>query len=98
MSDRRNFIRSPEGGIAVLIAKHPCIVNRAARKEQAVLAMSITDDCVGCRVCIDTFECPAILFAGGEDRARIDQNRCIGCGVCVHVCPAGAIRAEGEKP
>ena len=92
------FIRSPEGDIAVLIAGHPCILNRAARRAQAVFAMNITDDCVGCRACIDTFECPAILFDEEENRARIDQNRCIGCGVCVHVCPAGAIRAEGEKP
>jgi indolepyruvate ferredoxin oxidoreductase alpha subunit len=93
-----SFIRSPEGGIAVLIAKHPCIVSRAARSAQAVFAMSITTDCIGCRACIDTFECPAILFDEEENRAGIDQNRCIGCGVCVHVCPAGAIRAEGEKP
>lgn len=92
------FIRSPEGGIAVLIAKHPCIVNRAARQAQTVFAMGITDDCVGCRACIDAFECPALLFDDEENRARIDQNRCIGCGVCVHVCPSGAIRAEGGRP
>jgi indolepyruvate ferredoxin oxidoreductase alpha subunit len=92
------FIRSPEGDIAVLIARHPCIVNRAARKAQAVFALSITDDCVGCRACIDAFECPAILFDGEINRAEIDQNRCIGCGVCVHVCPMNAIRAEGVKP
>jgi len=89
------FIRSPEGDIAVLIAKHPCIVNRAERQAQAVFAMSITDDCVGCRACIDAFECPAILFDEEESRARIDQNRCIGCGVCVHACPTGAIMGSG---
>jgi indolepyruvate ferredoxin oxidoreductase, alpha subunit len=98
LKEADSFIRSPEGDIAVLIAGHPCIVNRAARRAQAVFAMGITDDCVGCRVCIDTFECPAILFDEEENRARIDQDRCIGCGVCVHVCPAGAIRTEGEKP
>ncbi|MHB9096357.1 MAG: thiamine pyrophosphate-dependent enzyme [Syntrophales bacterium] len=93
-----SFIRSPEGAIAVLIAGHPCIVDRAARMGQTVFAMSIADDCVGCGVCIDAFECPAILFDDAENRARIDQNRCIGCGVCVHVCPTGAIRAEGDTP
>jgi indolepyruvate ferredoxin oxidoreductase alpha subunit len=98
LKEADSFMRSPEGNIAVLIAGHPCIVNRAALQTQAVFAMSITDDCVGCRACIDTFECPAILFDEEENRAGIDQNRCIGCGVCVHVCPAGAIRAEGEKP
>ena len=98
LKEADSFIRSPEGDIAVLIASHPCILNRAARKAQAILTMRITDDCVGCRACIDAFECPAILFDEEENRARIDQNRCIGCGVCVHVCPAGAIRAEGGKP
>jgi indolepyruvate ferredoxin oxidoreductase alpha subunit len=97
LKEANGYIRSPEGEIAVLIARHPCIVNRAARQAQAVWAMSITDDCVGCRACIDDFECPAILFDEEENRARIDQNRCIGCGVCVHVCAAGAIRTEGEK-
>lgn len=90
------FIRSPGGDIAVLIAKHPCIVNRDGRKGQVVFAMEITDDCVGCKACIEDFECPAMVFDGEENRARIDQNRCIGCGVCVHVCPAGAIKAKGS--
>ncbi|MHB8909766.1 MAG: thiamine pyrophosphate-dependent enzyme [Syntrophales bacterium] len=91
------FIRSPEGAIAVLIAAHPCIVDRAARTGQTAFAMSIADECVGCRACIEAFECPAILFDEEENRAWIDQNRCIGCGVCVHACPTGAIRAGGGK-
>ena len=98
LKEADSFIRSPEGDIAVLIAGHPCIVNRAARQAQAVFAMSITDDCAGCRACSDAFECPAILFDGEQNRAQIDQNRCIGCGVCVHVCPTGAIRAEEGQP
>ncbi len=91
------FIRSPEGDVAVLIARHPCIMNRAALKAQARFAMRITEDCVGCRDCIDAFECPAILFDEGDHRAKIDQNRCIGCGVCVHVCRTGAIKADSEE-
>jgi len=97
LKEADSFIRSPEGGVAVLIAKHPCIVNRAARRAQAVFTMSVTDDCVGCRACVDHFECPAILFDEEENRAGIDRNRCIGCGVCSRVCPAGAILAEGVK-
>lgn len=91
------FIRSQEGGVAVIAAKHPCIVNRAARKAQPVYAMRITEDCIGCRICIERFECPAIAFDEQGNRAGIDRDRCIGCGVCVHVCPAGAIVAEEKK-
>jgi len=81
----------------VIAAKHPCIVNRAARKAQPVYAMRITEDCIGCRICIERFECPAIAFDEQGNRAGIDRDRCIGCGVCVHVCPAGAIVAEEKK-
>jgi len=91
------FIRSPEGDIAVLIASHPCVVDRTARQTQSVFAMEITDGCIGCRVCIEGFECPAILFDEEKQRAQIDQDRCIGCGICVHVCPSAAIQAEGGK-
>jgi len=91
------FIRSPEGGVAVLIAKHPCIVDRRTQAEQTVYDMRITEDCVGCRVCIDEFECPAIRFNEAKERAEIDPDRCIGCGVCRHACPTGAIVAEGRK-
>jgi indolepyruvate ferredoxin oxidoreductase alpha subunit len=97
LKEADSFIRSPEGNIAVLIAAHPCIVNRSARQTQAVFAMSITDDCINCKACMDTFECPAILHDEKKNQAQIDQNRCIGCGVCVNVCPTEAIRAEGGK-
>lgn len=86
--------RSPEGGIAVIISKHPCVLDRGARSSQPVLAVSIAEDCTGCRECLEHFECPALLCDDAADRVRIDPNTCIGCGVCVHVCPVGAIVAE----
>lgn len=53
--------------------------------------MEVTEDCIGCRHCLDDFECPALLFDDATGRVDIDQVRCIGCGVCIHVCPEGAI-------
>ena len=88
------FIRSPEGSIAVLIAKHPCIVAKKPREIQAVYAMSITDACVGCRACIDDFECPALRFDDEANRAEIDRTAASAAGV--YVCPAGAIQAMGS--
>jgi indolepyruvate ferredoxin oxidoreductase alpha subunit len=88
------YRRSPDGGIAVIISKHPCILDREARRSQPVYAVRITENCTGCRECLDSFECPSLLYNDAEERVSIDSNTCIGCGVCVHVCPAGAIVAE----
>ncbi|MDD4997787.1 MAG: 4Fe-4S dicluster domain-containing protein, partial [Syntrophales bacterium] len=96
LRDADAYIRAPEGGVAVMIAKHPCIVDRKARAAQPAYRIRITEGCIGCRACIEEFECPAIVFDEDQNRARIDLNRCIGCGVCRHVCPAGAIVSDEE--
>ncbi|MFZ5447936.1 MAG: thiamine pyrophosphate-dependent enzyme [Thermodesulfobacteriota bacterium] len=90
--------RGSEGGVAVIIAKHPCLLEREARKSQPAYDMCITEDCTGCLHCLEEFECPALSLDDAEGRVVIDGVRCVGCGVCVHVCPAGAIvaRKAGE--
>ncbi|MGB8990800.1 MAG: thiamine pyrophosphate-dependent enzyme [Desulfobaccales bacterium] len=88
------YCRSPEGGVAVVIAKHPCLLDREARRSQTVYSMCVTEDCTGCRHCLDDFECPALTLDETDGRVVIDGVRCVGCGVCVHVCPEGAITAR----
>jgi len=85
------FCRSPEGGVAVIIARHPCLLEGEARKAQAVYDLEVTENCTACRHCLDNFECPALVFDEADGRVAIDQVRCVGCGVCLHVCPEGAI-------
>jgi indolepyruvate ferredoxin oxidoreductase, alpha subunit len=92
------FVRSPEGGVAVIISKHPCILDREGRTGQKTYRVSVTDECVGCRHCIEDFECPAILFDEELQQAKIDEIACIGCGVCEHTCPVYAIGCEEVKP
>lgn len=96
LKEADRYVRSAEGGVAVVIAKHPCIVGRAARKGQPAYRMSVTEECIGCKACIEDFECGALVFDPDADRVRIDGTLCIGCAVCVHACPVGAITAEGE--
>ncbi len=91
------YCRGENGGVAVLIAKHFCILDREARKSQEILEMCVTEDCTGCRHCLDEFECPALSLDEATYQVVIDRARCIGCGVCVHVCPAGAITASPKK-
>jgi indolepyruvate ferredoxin oxidoreductase alpha subunit len=91
------YCRGPEGGVAVVIARHPCVLHRETRSAQAAYAMEVTADCTGCRHCLDDFECPALSLDEGDGRMAIDRGRCIGCGVCVHVCPEGAIEARLQE-
>jgi indolepyruvate ferredoxin oxidoreductase alpha subunit len=91
LQDADRYCRGADGGVAVVIARHPCILDREARKDQPVYEVCITEDCTGCRQCLDDFECPALLLEEATDRVVINGARCIGCGVCVHVCPGGAI-------
>ncbi len=91
------YIRSPEGGVAVLISRHGCIMDPAVRKSQPAAAITILDTCIGCEKCTGAFECPALTMDRENKVAVVDQDRCIGCGTCIPVCPVHAIVAK-ERP
>jgi len=85
------YVNEPEGGIAVIIARHPCVI---AYRDEAIpekKKMQITDDCKECNFCLDRFECPALFH--DEELGRTDINRqiCADCGQCLAVCPTGCI-------
>ncbi|MDD2558128.1 MAG: thiamine pyrophosphate-dependent enzyme [Desulfuromonas sp.] len=86
--------RTPEGSVAVLIARHGCMMQPGVLQQQPRYAMSITEACIGCRRCVDAFECPALSMDTEAGIAVIDQDRCVGCGTCIHVCPVAAIKGE----
>ncbi|MCP3175564.1 indolepyruvate ferredoxin oxidoreductase subunit alpha [Desulfuromonas sp. KJ2020] len=91
-----DHIRSPQGGVAVIISRHGCLMDKAVLKAQARFAVTINDACVGCRKCVDQFECPAMSMDEVGGRALIDQDRCVGCGTCIPVCPVKAIIKEAQ--
>ncbi|HPZ06972.1 MAG TPA: indolepyruvate ferredoxin oxidoreductase subunit alpha [Candidatus Eremiobacteraeota bacterium] len=82
-----------EIGIAVIIAKHNCILHTKKKQDLTRKKVFIKDNCTGCRYCVKSFECPALVY--DENRKKVDINRkiCIDCGVCadINVCPFGAI-------
>jgi indolepyruvate ferredoxin oxidoreductase, alpha subunit len=85
------YIQEPEGGIAVVIARHPCLI---AYKEEAVpdrKKVVVTEECAECNFCIERFECPAIYHDQELGRTSINTRLCTGCGVCLSICPKGAI-------
>lgn len=85
------YTRDPAGGIAVVIARHPCVI--AYRKEAipSPVRVVVTDDCVSCGFCMQRFECPALFKDEKAGHTMINQVLCSGCAVCVDVCPKGAI-------
>ncbi len=78
-----------EREVAVVLVKSPCVIYVGV--EKGPICRVDQETCVGCGICAEKFECPAISME--EGKAFIDPQWCTGCGVCLHVCPMGAIVA-----
>ena len=90
------YVESPDGGIAVIIARHPCVIAYRAEAVPERIPVEITDDCTDCNFCLDRFECPALYHDENSGRTRVNQALCVQCGVCLQVCPKGAIVRVSE--
>ena len=86
------YCRSENGGVAVIIASSPCVLAESGPR-RAPQAVRITEECSGCRECLDMFECPALVWDEAAGRVGIRQAACNRCGVCLAVCPTSAIVA-----
>lgn len=91
LKEARAYTEEKDGGIAVIIARHPCLIQYPEARNKISIMVEITDDCNGCRYCLDYFECPALLMNKETERVEIDRNYCVDCGVCINVCPRDAI-------
>jgi indolepyruvate ferredoxin oxidoreductase alpha subunit len=89
LKDADLYTRKQDGGIAVIISKHPCLVGS---KPQKTFSVMVSDDCTGCQYCITNFECPALVYENG--RVSINPVLCNSCGVCVNACPVHAIKVK----
>ena len=82
-----------EKGLAVVISRHPCLVDKRAKEARHYrIDVAVSSSCDGCAYCIKQFECPAIEYDKSAKQAVINQLACSGCGICVHVCPKKAIK------
>jgi indolepyruvate ferredoxin oxidoreductase alpha subunit len=91
LEEAREYVQKEDGGIAVIIARHPCLIRYPEAGQEKALKVVITDECNGCMYCVDFFECPALRPDKEANLVRIDRALCTDCGVCVQVCPRGAI-------
>jgi len=85
------YVDDPAGGIAVIIARHPCVIAYGKEAIPKKVAVTITDDCVECNFCLDRFECPALYKDEDLGHTAVNQSLCAQCGVCLKICPKGAI-------
>jgi indolepyruvate ferredoxin oxidoreductase alpha subunit len=87
-----------EAGPAVVIARHPCVLEEARRTGRPPgPPPMVTDACDGCGFCVERFECPALVMNADKTRVGIDAILCVGCNVCIQVCPKGAIEKAKDR-
>jgi indolepyruvate ferredoxin oxidoreductase alpha subunit len=94
--DAQAYTRSEQGGVAVLIARAPCLINERNAKErwrQNRVEVDL-ERCEGCGLCIHTFECPALIQDNKKEKVRIDRTLCVSCGSCLNACKNGALCME----
>ena len=85
------YVLEPEGGIAVIIARHPCVIAYGDEAIPEKKRVMVTEDCVDCNLCLDRFGCPALFHNQESGRTDIDRKICVDCGLCIQVCPKNAI-------
>lgn len=87
---------------AVVICRHTCALQEERflrRRGESRPPYKVNESlCVGCKVCVTEFGCPAMEWKG-DDKAWIDPSKCVGCGVCSQICLRSAIgRGLFEEP
>jgi indolepyruvate ferredoxin oxidoreductase alpha subunit len=82
----REYTRQPGGGIAVIIAKRPCVLYDPTPLRDNPVRVTVTEECDGCQYCLLAFECPALMLDEDIGRVVIDRRICVDCGVCIEAC------------
>ena len=91
LKEAHAFTHSPEGGIAVIIADRPCVLYDRTPVLDNPVPVVITEQCDGCRYCLEAFECPALVLRADKSRVDIDYRICVDCGQCIDACYKGFI-------
>jgi len=85
-------------GVAMVIARRECamVAVRNMRPGRPPVYIVDQEACIGCKQCLNTYGCPALMWNEDELKASIDTTLCMGCTSCAQVCPVGAIHRRGD--
>lgn len=83
--------KAPEGGVAVIVADWPCVLDDPSPLQAHPIPVEITQECDGCRYCVEAFECPALVLSPDGSRVDVDLSLCVNCGQCIDACYKGFI-------
>ncbi|HEX9075038.1 MAG TPA: indolepyruvate ferredoxin oxidoreductase subunit alpha [Anaerolineae bacterium] len=91
LKEAADFTRSEAGGVAVVIAKRPCVLNDRTPIDEHPVQVEVTKECDGCKYCLIAFECPALVLNAATNQVEIDRRTCVDCGQCIDACYKGFI-------
>jgi indolepyruvate ferredoxin oxidoreductase alpha subunit len=80
-------------GVAMVISRRVCamIAVREMRPAKPDVYQVDQDTCIGCKLCLNGYGCPALMWNEESGKASIDTTLCMGCDSCAQVCPVNAI-------
>lgn len=91
LKEAHAFTQSSEGGVAVIVADRPCVLYDRTPILENPIPVVITEQCDGCRYCVEAFECPALVLRADKSRVDVDYRICVDCGQCIDACYKGFI-------
>ncbi|MBP1750655.1 MAG: indolepyruvate ferredoxin oxidoreductase, alpha subunit [Deltaproteobacteria bacterium] len=92
--DAFSYLQGDDMLPAVIIARRECLLLAKGKAKDAAYPARLEQDCVGCKSCFSTFDCPAMSFDPDLKKIRIDDSICINCGICYYACP---VQPEGKE-
>jgi len=81
-------------GASVVVSRRECALQTKRRKIKFPRRKVNIDQCTGCRICLNSLACPAMVFHPKDANSKAYMeitSACFGCGLCELTCPTGAI-------
>jgi indolepyruvate ferredoxin oxidoreductase alpha subunit len=94
LREAHEYTQAPDGGVAVIIANRPCVLYDRTPVLEHPVPVVVTEECDGCRYCVEAFECPALVLYPERNVVEIDYKICVECGQCMDACYKGFIVAS----